>query len=86
MVLNIEVSRNPNADRRRDAEALLVFASEVVVPSRPDADRAKRIELLGFDPFDAFHLASAERGNVDVFLTTAYLGELSGLVGYFTSE
>lgn len=69
-VLNVEVSRNPNADRRRDAEALLVFANEIVVPSRPDADRAKRIEQLGFDPFDALHLASAERGSVDAFLTT----------------
>jgi predicted nucleic acid-binding protein len=69
-VLNIEVTRNPNAERRRDAEALLIFAHEIVVPSRLDAQRAQRIEELGFRSFDALHLASAERGSVDVFLTT----------------
>ena len=69
-VLNIEVSRNPDPDRRHDAEELLSFANEVVVPQSAEAGRAKRIEELGFSPFDALHLASAERGGVDVFLTT----------------
>lgn len=69
-VLNIEVSRNPDPDRRHDAEELLSFANEVVVPQNSEADRAKRIEELGFSPFDALHLASAERGGADVFLTT----------------
>jgi predicted nucleic acid-binding protein len=69
-VLNIEVARNPNAERRRDAEALLIFDHEILVPSRLDAQRARRIEQFGFGAFDALHLASAERGSVDVFLTT----------------
>lgn len=58
-VLNIEVSRNPNPDHRRDAEALLAFAGEVVIPSEPEAVRARQITQLGFDPFDALHLATA---------------------------
>ena len=70
VVLSIEVSRNPDPDRRRDAEALLSFANEVVVPKRAEAGRARQIEGLGFSPFDALHLASAERGGADVFLTT----------------
>jgi predicted nucleic acid-binding protein len=69
-VLNIEVSRNPDTDRRRDAEALLLFANEIVVPKNTEADRARQIEKQGFSPFDALHLASAEKGGVDVFLTT----------------
>jgi predicted nucleic acid-binding protein len=69
-VLDIEVSRNPDPDRRRDAEELLSFANEVVVPHSAEAARAKRIEELGFSPFDALHLASAELGGADVFLTT----------------
>ena len=69
-VLNIEVSRNPDADRRRDAEALLLFANEIVVPKNTEADRARQIEKQGFSPFDALHLASAEKGGVVVFLTT----------------
>jgi len=69
-VLNIEVSRNPDPDRRRDAEALLSFANEIVVPKAAEADRARPLEEQGFTPFDALHLASAEQGGADVFLTT----------------
>lgn len=68
-VLNIEVSRNPDPERCHDAEELLSFANELVVPKSPDADRARRIEV-GFRPFDALHLASAELGGANVFLTT----------------
>jgi len=32
--------------------------------------RAAILQHLGFSPFDALHLACAERGDVDVFLTT----------------
>ena len=70
VVLSVEVSRNPDPDRRRDAEALLSFTNEIVVPKNAEADRARQIEELGFSSFDALHLASAERAGVDVFLTT----------------
>jgi predicted nucleic acid-binding protein len=69
-VLNLEGSRNPDSDRRRETEALLSFVNEIVVPNSAEADRARHIEALGFSPFDALHLASAERGGADVFLTT----------------
>jgi predicted nucleic acid-binding protein len=69
-VLSIEVSRNPDPERRRDAEALLFFAKEVVVPNQEVADRAKKIEKQGFGAFDALHLASAEQAGAEVFLTT----------------
>lgn len=69
-VLSIEVSRNPDQERRRDAEALLLFASEVVVPNQEVADRAREIEKDGFSAFDALHLASAEQAGADVLLTT----------------
>jgi predicted nucleic acid-binding protein len=87
-VLNIEVSRNPDPDRRRDAEALLAFATEIVMPKRSEADRARRIEKLGFDPFDALHLASAEQGGAGVFLTTddGLLRRANGMPVCFTSK
>ena len=69
-VLEIEIGRNPDPDRRRDVAALLPYASEVVVPSTAEADRAEFLEGLGFGTFDALHLACAESGAVDVFLTT----------------
>ena len=69
-ILSIEVSRNPDPDRRRDTETLLLFANEVVVLKSGEADRARQIQGHGFTPFDALHLASAEKGSADVFLTT----------------
>jgi len=68
--LEIEISRNPDADRRRDVAALLAFSDEVVVPRQRSAERAAFLQELGFGVFDALHLASAEHGQADVFLTT----------------
>jgi hypothetical protein len=69
-VLKMEVRGNPDPDRRRESEALMLFIAETVIPMSTDADRARNIEKLGFSPFDALHLASAERGRADVLLTT----------------
>ena len=69
-VLEIEISRNPDADRRRDVVALLNLANEVLVPGPRLAERAAFLQTLGFGTFDALHLACAEQGQVDVFLTT----------------
>jgi predicted nucleic acid-binding protein len=68
--LEIEISRNPDTDRRRDVAALLALANEVVVPRSRSAERAAFLQELGFDAFDALHLACAEQGQADVFLTT----------------
>lgn len=69
-VLNLEVRRNPDPERRRDAESLLVFANEIFAPSNSTADLAKRIQELGIGPFDALHVAIADESGADVFLTT----------------
>ena len=69
-VLEIEIGRNPDLERRNDVNSILVFASEVIRPQTEDADRALELQELGFDAFDALHLACAECGAVDVFLTT----------------
>ena len=69
-ILDLEISRNPDPERRNDVNSILGFASEVVRPQTEDADRALELQKLGFGSFDALHLACAERGAVDVFLTT----------------
>jgi len=69
-ILDLEISRNPDQERRNDVNSLLVLASEVVRPKTEDADRATELQKLGIRSFDALHLACAERGEVDVFLTT----------------
>ena len=68
--LEIEISRNPDADRRHDVAALLALSNEVMVPRPRSAERAAYLQKLGFGVFDALHLASAEHGRADVFLTT----------------
>jgi predicted nucleic acid-binding protein len=68
--LEIEISRNPDAERRLDVATLLAFSSEIVVPQLRSAERAAFLQKPGFGAFDALHLASAEQGQADVFLTT----------------
>lgn len=45
-ILNVEIDRNPDPDRRRDAEALLSFADVLLIPETADANRAREIEQL----------------------------------------
>jgi predicted nucleic acid-binding protein len=68
--LEVEINRNPDADRRHDVAVLLALANEVIVPQTGTAERATVLQKLGLDPFDALHLACAEEGRADVFLTT----------------
>jgi len=69
-VLEAELSRNPDSDRRADAQELLAFAKEVVKLDDGIIARSRDLRALGFSEFDALHLACAETGQVDIFLTT----------------
>lgn len=69
-VLEVEIGRNPDSERRRDVSALLTFADEIAVPGPAEASRARSLEALGFAAFDALHLACAEGAAAEVFLTT----------------
>jgi hypothetical protein len=60
-IVDLEIGRNPDPERRNDVNLLLGFASEVVRPQTADAGRALELQRLGFDAFDALHLACAER-------------------------
>jgi len=68
--LEMEIGRNPDAGRCRDAAALLAFANEKAPSGFAAASRAVFLQGFGFGAFDALHLASAEQGQADVFLTT----------------
>lgn len=69
-VLEAELSRNPDSDRREDAEALLTFVKQVVKLDDAIVVRARELQTAGFPEFDALHLACAEAGQVNIFLTT----------------
>ena len=69
--VRFELFRCPDAARRGQASALL----DSLPPEEPIwindvEDRAAELEILGFTPFDALHLAGAERAEANVFLTT----------------
>jgi hypothetical protein len=49
-VLEVEIARNPDQERRNNVNSLFVFANEVVQPRREDADRAAKFQDLGFSP------------------------------------
>jgi hypothetical protein len=68
-VLSYENARHPKPDRR-DEIALWEDRAEIVAPLSDDLqDRARQIVEQGISALDAAHLASAEAGAADVFLT-----------------
>lgn len=70
VVLEAEISRNPDSDRREDAMALLSFVKQVVELNEELVSRARQLQSIGFSEFDALHLACAEAGQADIFLST----------------
>ena len=68
-VLLHENQNNPNAERRRRAEAILDLCSVVVAFSQSIEARGAQLARLGIPALDALHLASAEAASVEVFLT-----------------
>ncbi|CAN2047463.1 PIN domain-containing protein [Candidatus Magnetomoraceae bacterium gMMP-1] len=69
-VLEIEIENIPHIEKRLYLSKLLNFIHELLIIQNKDVERGKQIEKIGFKPFDAMHIACAERGNVDIFLTT----------------
>lgn len=65
----IEIDAIPDADRRARVQLLLPDQGAMRKLSEPVFKRAESLELLGFKPADAVHLASAETLNVDIFLS-----------------
>lgn len=63
-VLQLELSKNPDWDRRRETLA------EIIVPAAATVGRANQLQSLGHGAFDALHLACAEGASADAFLTT----------------
>lgn len=69
-VLYFEIEQTPDPERRNRVELLAIHSHHSVLIEQRVADRAQHLETLGFHPFDALHLACAESGGVDAFLTT----------------
>jgi hypothetical protein len=69
-VINFEISRTPDPERHRRVKLLASTIHYSVQLEQAEVVRAKQLEALGFKEWDALHLACAESGGVDIFLTT----------------
>jgi hypothetical protein len=56
VVLEAELSRNPNSDRREDAEALLTFVKQVVKLDDGIVARTRDLQTMGFSELAPFTL------------------------------
>jgi predicted nucleic acid-binding protein len=69
-VLSYELQQIPDRGRRERVLALISAAHETLHVNDNAIARGQQLEALGFDAFDALHLACAEQAQADLFLTT----------------
>ena len=72
-VLMHEINMNPNLDRRSKVLLLCRPASSIIKLSLEIFKRAAILQKAGIKTYDSLHVASAELGNADVFLTTDHI-------------
>ena len=68
--LEEEVEQNPNLVHRFQIKDWLTDVNETVSVGAREILRGKQLEILGFKELDALHIAYAESGDSDIFLTT----------------
>ncbi len=69
-VVDFEISKIPDEDRKQSVSILTGLVGYKTIVDEAMKKRAVELQSLGFKPFDALHIACAESGDVDVFLTT----------------
>lgn len=69
-VLLDEIEQMPDALKQARVKLLVGFAKQRISVGDKEAQRARELQQLGFQVFDALHLACAESARVDVFLST----------------
>ena len=65
-----EVEQTPDLGKRTQIRTLLVLAHQIVAVGAREISRGLELESLSFKEQDALHLACAESGEADLFLTT----------------
>ena len=69
-VIELEISQTKNIQRREQLQLAISIAQERQLLTDTIKKRVIELAQLGFKAFDAAHIASAEDGGVDIFLTT----------------
>lgn len=68
-IIEYEITKIPDEERRKSVESLLQFTRASVMIDETIMDRARALNEICIDAFDALHLATAESAGA-VFLTT----------------
>lgn len=69
-VLKLEINKTPNPIRKSQLLTLLHYYSKFLPVNEKIKTRSTELAAMGFSAFDAYHIAFAEKGEVDAFLTT----------------
>jgi predicted nucleic acid-binding protein len=70
-VVNYEISQTTDEERKCRLYSLVRWATEFVTVEQDSYNRAKEIQQqVGIKAYDALHIACAEKGGADVFLST----------------
>jgi hypothetical protein len=67
--LELEIDKTPDAEQQSRLRHVIEFVSLTLEIGENELERAHELQKLGFVGFDAVHLACAEIGKADVFLT-----------------
>ncbi|MFO3797262.1 MAG: PIN domain-containing protein [Anaerolineales bacterium] len=68
--LTLEIEKTPDPVRRSYLRRIVEHVHQVLPIGKAEFERARTLAEMGFIGFDAVHLACAESGKADVFLTT----------------
>jgi predicted nucleic acid-binding protein len=68
--VELEITQTSDEERRTRIQLLVSHVDETVRIEAGEVARAQELQKLGFHGADALHLACAESGTTDVFLTT----------------
>ena len=69
-VIGIEISKVPDNDKKQKVTILSAMLQSHIDVDKDIENRAVELENLTFKPFDALHIACAEKGKADILLTT----------------
>jgi len=69
-VLIDELEQTPDLEKRSRLQIVAEYAQDVIEINEPEIERAKELQKLGFQGYDALHIACAENAKADILLTT----------------
>jgi len=69
-VVDLEISKIPDSDRKEKVKLLSLISHIHILIDEKTMTRAIKLGKIGFKPFDALHIACAEKSKVDILFTT----------------